>query len=205
MPSWASSNILARNAGPVRGFLPRGLGESLSFRSKLRVNQCVAILCCCLAVVVCGLRLKLGLSRVDGQARAGTRSGDQSSQLSIRASRNDELNFDGEVLDFKSVLRNSPRTIRWGKTPKAEVTVSEVRYERHPSRRSFFIKRRVPGGAVRKSIAARRNRNEPFEEAVHEFWCFLLGCVCLVCARWPRETVKANSHDVQGLLGLTIG
>src|SRR6202008_2884424 len=182
---WSYSNILAGNAGSVRVSAGR-VRRKLSFRSKLRMNQCVAL---CLAI---------GLWPA---ARAGAPGGPAakhepvleavtSSQfLDTVYKKLYELDFDGARLDFKEYQKIRPDD-PMGKAAEA----ASYLYQQFDSKgilsSEFFLNdNRFLNGA---EGSPSDNRNEPFESAVRQ------------SREMAKRLVKTNSHDVQGLLVLTI-
>lgn len=100
-----------------------------------------------------------------------------------------ELNFDGARADFLEYQRIRPDD-PMGKAAEAASYLYEQFDTKGILSSEFFLNDQRFLGGVEGSPA--QNRNEPFETAVH------------VSRDMAKKRVKANSHDVQGLLVLTI-
>jgi hypothetical protein len=158
----------------------------LDFRSKLRVNRCVAL---CLAV---------GLWPA---ARAGAQEGltakhepvleaDMSSQLLDTGFKKlYELNFEearAQFLEYQRIRPDDPM----GKAAEAASYLYQQFDTKGILSSEFFLNDNRFLGGIEGTPA--QNRNTPFEEAVHQ------------SREMAKKRVKANSHDIQGLLALTI-
>ena len=158
----------------------------MSFRSKLRVNQCVAM---CLAAAL--------WPAAHARAQEGPAAkhelvleADTSSQLLDTGFKKlYELNFDGARVDFKEYQRIRPDDPMGKAAEAASYLYQQFDTKGILSSEFFLNDQRFLGGA---EGTPSQNRNEPFEAAVHE------------SRDMAKKRVKANSHDVQGLLVLTI-
>jgi hypothetical protein len=179
------SNIIARNAGSVKVPAVR-VRRTLSLHSKMRVNQCVAL---CLAV---GL---WPATRAEAQQGPTAKhemvlEADTSPQLLDAGFKKlYELDFDGARLDFKEYQRVRPDDPMGKAAEAASYLYQQFDAKGILSSEFFLNDQRFLGGAEGSPA---QNRNEPFEAAVHE------------SREMAKKRVKADSHDVQGLLVLTI-
>src|ERR1700751_4064318 len=183
--TWRYSNILARNAGSA-GVPAARLRRTLNFRSKLRVNQCVAM---CLAI---GLRPAGRAAAQQGPTakHEPVLEADTSSQLLDAGFKKlYELDFDGARVDFKEYQRIRPDDPMGKAAEAASYLYQQFDTKGILSSEFFLNDERFLGGAEGSPF---QNRNMPFEEAVHQ------------SRDMAKKRVKANSHDIQGLLALTI-
>lgn len=182
---WTYSNILAGNAGLVRASAAR-VRRKLSFRSKLRFSQCVAL---CLAV---GLWPAARARAQEGPAakHEPVLEADTSSKfLDTGFNKLYALDFDGARVDFKEYQRIRPDDPMGKAAEAASYLYQQFDTKGILSSEFFLNDERFLGGA---EGSPSQNRNAPFEAAVHE------------SREMAKKRVKANSHDVQGLLVLTI-
>jgi hypothetical protein len=100
-----------------------------------------------------------------------------------------ELNFDGARADFQQYQKIRPDD-PMGKAAEAASYLYQQFDTKGIVSSDFFLNdQRFLGGV---DGTAQQNRNQPFEEAVHE------------SREMAKKRVKANSHDIDGLLVLTI-
>jgi hypothetical protein len=183
--TWTYSNILTGNAGSVRVAAAR-VRRKLSFRSKLRLNQCVAL---CLAI---GLwpAARAGAQEGPAAKHEPVLEADTSSKfLDTGFKKLYELDFDGARVDFKEYQRIRPDDPMGKAAEAASYLYQQFDTKGILSSEFFLNDERFLGGA---EGSPSQNRNAPFEAAVHE------------SREMAKKRVKANSHDVQGLLVLTI-
>jgi len=100
-----------------------------------------------------------------------------------------ELDFDGARIDFKEYQKIRPDDPMGKAAEAASYLYQQFDTKGILSSEFFLNDSRFLNGAEGN---ASDNRNEPFESAVHE------------SREMAKRRVKANSHDVQGLLVLTI-
>ena len=158
----------------------------LGFRSKMRVNQCVAL---CLTV---GLWPAAGAGAQQGLTanHEPVLEADMSSQLLDTGFKKlYELNFEearAEFVEYQRIRPDDPM----GKAAEAASYLYQQFDTKGILTSEFFLNdARFLGGIEGTPV---QNRNMPFEEAVHQ------------SRDMAKKRVKANSHDIQGLLALTI-
>jgi hypothetical protein len=100
-----------------------------------------------------------------------------------------ELDFDGARVDFKEYQRIRPDDPMGKAAEAASYLYQQFDTKGILSSEFFLNDDRFLGGA---EGSPSQNRNAPFEEAVHQ------------SREMAKKRVKADSHDVQGLLVLTI-
>jgi len=100
-----------------------------------------------------------------------------------------ELNFDGARADFQDYQKIRPDD-PMGKAAQAASYLYQQFDTKGILSSDFFLNDQRFLGGVEGSPS--QNRNQPFEDAVHE------------SREMAKKRVKANSHDIEGLLVLTI-
>jgi hypothetical protein len=179
------SNIIACNGGSVRVPAAR-VRRMLGFRSKMRVNQCVAL---CLTV---GLWPAVPAGAQQGLTanHEPVLEADMSSQLLDTGFKKlYELNFEearAEFVEYQRIRPDDPM----GKAAEAASYLYQQFDTKGILTSEFFLSDARFLGGIEGTPA--QNRNMPFEEAVHQ------------SRDMAKKRVKANSHDIQGLLALTI-
>src|ERR1700751_2519924 len=182
---WTYSNILAGNAGSARVPAAR-VRRSLSFRSRLQLHRCVAL---CFAMATWPAAGAWAQQGPTAKHEAVLEADTSSRFLDTGFKKLYELDFDGARLDFKEYQKIRPDDPMGKAAEAASYLYQQFDTKGILSSEFFLNDNRFLGGAEGSPF---QNRNEPFEAAVHE------------SREMAKKRVKANSHDVQGLLVLTI-
>jgi len=179
------SNILASNAGAPTARTARNR-RILRFRLKIPVNPCVAL---CLAA---GLwhAAPAGAQQGPAAKHDPVFEADTSSQYLDKGFRKlYELDFEGARAEFQQYQKVRPDD-PMGKAAEAASHLYQQFDAKGILSSEFFLNdQRFLGGAEGSPA---QNRNVPFEDTVHQ------------AREMAKKRVKANSHDIEGLLALTI-
>ncbi len=165
---WTYSNILTGNAGWVRVPAAR-VRRKLSFRSKLRINQCVAL---CLAVGLWPVA-RAGAQEAPAAKHEPVLEADTSSKfLDTGFKKLYELDFDGARVDFKEYQRIRPDDPMGKAAEAASYLYQQFDTKGILSSEFFLNDERFLGGA---EGSPSQNRNAPLKRQ------------CMNRARWPRN------------------
>jgi hypothetical protein len=180
-----SSNILGLTSvgqPPV----PRGYGEILSSNSKLRVSKAIAL---CLAVALWPT-LRAGAQEVPSVKHEPEMEADPSPLLlETGFQKLYELNFEGarkEFLEYQKVRPDDPM----GKVAEAASYLYEQFDAKGVLTSEFFLNDQRFLGGIDGNPA--QNRNTAFLNTNHQ------------AREMSKKRIKADPHDLQGLLSLTI-
>lgn len=179
------SNILAINAGSVAAGAAR-VRRILRPISKLRVNQCVAL---CFAVALWPAA-PAGAQQKPAATHEPVIEADTSAHLLETGFRKlYGLDFDGaraQFLEYQRIRPDDPM----GKAAEAASYLYQQFDTKGILSSDFFLNDARFLGGIEGTPA--QNRNEPFETAVHQ------------SREIAKKRVKADAHDIDGLLALTI-